>query len=253
MKNKINEMNETNESSIGVVYGRNPVLELLKSDKRTINKITISKTAVGSVISEILKLARDRAIAIHYVPSQKLDKISPYSQGIAAEVSAMEYIEIDSLIKMSKENPKPLIVLLDCISDPRNLGAIIRNCAAFGADGIIIPKWRASGVNETASKTSAGAIEYVSISRVSNLNNAIDLLKKEGFWIAGAETGGQNLTTLDLPFPLAVIIGSEGEGLRKIVKENCDYIISIPQKNEISSLNASCAAAIILYEISKHR
>ncbi|MDR2772682.1 MAG: 23S rRNA (guanosine(2251)-2'-O)-methyltransferase RlmB [Elusimicrobiota bacterium] len=259
MKNHRNfdQRKEENDDKLSsIIYGRNPVLELLKSQKRAVNKILISKTARGSAVSEIISIAKQRGISLHFVFGEKLDQISENSQGIAAEVSAIEYIEIEDLIKKSKQNPKPLLVLLDGISDPHNLGAIIRNCAVFGADGAIIPKWRAAGVNETVAKTSAGAVEYVPISRVSNLNNAIGLLKKSGFWIAGAQNGekkSQSIVNLSFPFPLAIIIGSEGGGLHRITKESCDYIVSIPQQSEISSLNAACAAAILLYEVSKLR
>jgi 23S rRNA (guanosine2251-2'-O)-methyltransferase len=236
-----------------IIYGRNSVLELLKAGKRTVNKILLAQTARGAAITEIINLAKSKAIAIHNVPPEKLDKYSENSQGIAAEVSPMEYLEIEELISKSKNNKNPLLVLLDVIEDPHNLGAIIRNCAAFGADGVIIPKWRAAGVNETVSKASAGAIEHIPVSRVTNTNQAIGLLKENGFWIAGAENGSRLLEEANLPFPLTIIIGSEGFGLHQLTKKNCDFLISIPQTNTISSLNASCASAVILYEISKKR
>ncbi|MCL2389874.1 MAG: 23S rRNA (guanosine(2251)-2'-O)-methyltransferase RlmB [Endomicrobia bacterium] len=242
-----------NEPLDNIIYGRNPVLELLKAGKRTVNKIMIAQTARGSAISEIINLAKNKGIAIHNVPPEKLDKYSENSQGIAAEVSPMQYLESEELIALSKKAAKPLLVILDGIEDPHNLGAIIRNCVAFGADGVIIPKWRAAGVTETVSKSSAGAIEHIAIARVTNINQTIELLKKQGFWIAGAENGGELLENAKLPFPLAVIIGSEGFGLHSLTKKNCDFLISIPQKNIISSLNASCASAVILYEISKKR
>lgn len=245
---------ETEERRLdNIIYGRNSILEMLKAGKRTVNKVMISQTARGAAITEIINLAKSKGIAIHNVPPEKLDKYSENSQGIAAEVSPMEYLDEEELIKLSKEKEKPLLVILDGIEDPHNLGAIIRNCVAFGADGVIIPKWRAAGVNETVSKSSAGAIEHMPISRVTNTNQTIELLKKQGFWIAGAENGGQLLEDADLPFPLAVIIGSEGFGLHELTKKKCDFLISIPQKNTISSLNASCASAVILYEISKKR
>ena len=228
-------------------------MELLKAGKRTVNKILISKTARGSAVEEICDLAKAKGIAVHSVLPDRMDKYDFNSQGIIAEVSAIEYIDIDDLIKKSKANEKPFLIILDGISDPHNLGAIIRNCVAFNADGVIIPKWRAAGINETVSKTSVGAVEHIPISRVSNINQTIDLLKKNGFWIAGAENGGGKISGIDFAFPLAFIIGSEGAGLHNLVKENCDYIASIPQKSVLSSLNASCAAAIILYEVSKLR
>ncbi|GHT05015.1 23S rRNA (guanosine(2251)-2'-O)-methyltransferase RlmB [Endomicrobiia bacterium] len=240
-------------SSKNVVCGRNPVLELLKAARRTVNKIMVSRTARGVVISEIINLAKQKGIALHSVPPEKLDKFSESSQGIVAEVSPVQYTELSDLIERSKKSLKPLLVILDGLEDPHNLGAIIRNCVAFGADGVIIPKWRAAGVNETVSKSSAGAVEHISISRVENTNQAIGLLKENSFWIVGAENGGRILEKIDLPFPLAVIIGSEGFGLHSLTKKNSDFLISIPQENIISSLNASCASAVILYEIAKKR
>ncbi|MDR1695549.1 MAG: 23S rRNA (guanosine(2251)-2'-O)-methyltransferase RlmB [Endomicrobium sp.] len=248
-----NHKKTISEPLMNIVYGRNPVLELLKAGKRTVNKIMIAQTARGTAVSEIIDLARSKGIAVHNVPPEKLDKYSENSQGVAAEVSPMEYIEVEDLIASAKKEANPLLVILDGIEDPHNLGAIIRNCVAFGAHGVIIPKWRAAGVTETAAKASAGAIEHIPVSRVVNTNQTIELLKKHGFWIAGAENGGELLDNAKLPFPLAVIIGSEGAGIHNLTKKNCDFLISIPQKNTISSLNASCASAVILYEISKNK
>lgn len=253
MKNRKKKNFKEERPLDNIVYGRNSVFELLKAGKRTVNKVMISQTARGNIISEIIDLAKSKGIAVHNVPPEKLDKYSQNSQGIAAEVSPMQYLEIEDIIKISKKNKDPLLVILDSIEDPHNLGAIIRNCVAFGADGVIIPKWRAAGINETVSKASAGAIEHISIAKVTNINQAIDILKENDYWIAGAENGGQTLEEANLPFPLAIIIGSEGFGLHDLTKKKCDFIISIPQKNIISSLNASCASAVILYEISKKR
>jgi 23S rRNA (guanosine2251-2'-O)-methyltransferase len=236
-----------------IICGRNAVLELLKAGKRSVNKLMLAQTARGAVISEIINIAKQKGIAIHNVPPKKLDIFHKRSQGVAVEVSPMEYIELSSLIKKAKQSPKPLLVILNAIEDPHNLGAIIRNCVAFGADGVIIPKWRAVGVNETVSRVSAGAVEHISISKVVNINQAMDLLKENNFWIAGAENGYRMLEETDLPFPLAIIIGSEGGGLGSLIKRNCDFLISIPHESVISSLNASCASAVILYEVSKKR
>lgn len=250
---KKKHFNKENFVSGNIIYGRNPVLELLKARKRTVNKIMIARTARGNAIGEIIALAKSKAIAVHNVPPEKLDKYAQNSQGVAAEVSPMEYMEIEELISAAKRKKDSILVLLDGIEDPHNLGAIIRNCVAFGAAGVIIPKWRAAGVNETVAKASAGALEHIPVSRVANANQTIDILKENGFWIAGAENGGQLLEECNLPFPLVIIIGSEGSGLHRLTKENCDFLISIPQTNAISSLNASCASAVILYEISKKR
>ncbi|MCL2335317.1 MAG: 23S rRNA (guanosine(2251)-2'-O)-methyltransferase RlmB [Endomicrobia bacterium] len=249
----MNKNKPVNEPLENIICGRNSVLELLKAGKRTVNKILVAQTARGAAITEILNIARSKGIAVHNVPPEKLDRFSENSQGIAAEVSPMEYLEIEELIEKSKKSPKPLLVILDGIEDPHNLGAIIRNCVAFGTDGVVIPKWRAAGVNETVSRASAGAIEHIPVSRVVNTNQTIELLKQQGFWVAGAENNEQLLEEAQLPFPLAVVIGSEGFGLHALTKKNCDFLISIPQENTISSLNASCASAVILYEISKKR
>lgn len=253
MYSKNKHHHNAQEQLDNIVCGRNSVLELLKAGKRSVNKLMVSQTTRGTAITEIINLAKQKGIAIHNVPPEKLDRFSEHSQGIAAEVSPMEYIELKDLIIKAKQSPKPLLVILDGIEDPHNLGAIIRNCVAFGADGVIIPKWRAVGVNETVSKASAGAIEHIAISKVANINQAIDLLKENNFWIAGSEKSGQVLEEVTLPFPLAIIIGSEGFGIHSLTKKNCDFLISIQQRDTISSLNASCAAAVVLYEISKTR
>ncbi len=153
---------KNNRQSPGnVICGRNPVLELLKAGRRTVNKIMISRTARGAVVSGIINLAKQKGIALHSVPPKNLDKFSESSQGVVAEVSPVQYTELSDLIERSKKSLKPLIVILDGIEDPHNLGAIIRNCVAFGADGVIIPKWRAAGINEIVSKSSAGAVEHI--------------------------------------------------------------------------------------------
>ncbi|MDR0723640.1 MAG: hypothetical protein LBF23_00420, partial [Endomicrobium sp.] len=161
--------NKNNKEDVlfeNIVFGRNTVLELLKANKRSVNKIMVSKTARGNIISEIIDIAKQKNIALHSVPPEKLDKFSQQSQGIAAEVSPIVYVELLDLINKAKGSTKPLLVILDGIEDPHNLGAIIRNCVAFRADGVIIPKWRAVGVNETVAKSSAGAIEHIPISKV---------------------------------------------------------------------------------------
>ncbi|MDR0956729.1 MAG: 23S rRNA (guanosine(2251)-2'-O)-methyltransferase RlmB [Endomicrobium sp.] len=241
------------EIAKNIVYGRNPVLEFLKAGKRSVNKLFISKTARGSVVKEIISIAKHKGVAVHTVPPKKLDRFSKKSQGLVAEISSIEYIELLDLIKKAKRSIKPLLVILDGIEDPHNLGAIIRNCVIFGVDGVIIPKWRAVSINESVSKASAGAVEHIAISKVSNVNQAINLLKENNFWIVGAENGGKTLEETNFFFPLVIIVGSEGYGLHDLTKKSCDFLISIPQKNIISSLNVSCAVAIILHEIFKKR
>jgi len=236
------------------IFGRNSVLETLKAGNRTINKIFISKTAHGAAISEIFKLAKAKGIAVNNVPPEKLDKYEQENtQGVVAEISAIEYIELDELIKNIKNKKDPLLLLLDGIEDPHNLGAIIRNAVCFGADGIIIPKWRSATVNETVERTSAGAVEHIKIAKVTNSSQAILKLKDNGFWIIGAENGNDSINNTKIPFPSVLVLGSEGFGIHQKIKEKCDIIITIPQENKISSLNVSCASAVILYEIYKQK
>ena len=234
------------------IFGRNAIIEAIKSGNRTINKILISKTAHGSSISEIIKLAKIKGIVINNVPPEKLDKFKQENtQGVVAEVSAINYVEIEDLINIVKNKKDGLLLLLDSIEDPHNLGAIIRNAVCFGVDGIIIPKWRSATINETVERTSAGAIEHIQIARVTNSSQAILKLKDNGFWILGAENGNNKITDTKIPFPAVLVMGSEGFGIHQKIKEKCDFIITIPQKNTISSLNVSCASAVILYEIAK--
>jgi 23S rRNA (guanosine2251-2'-O)-methyltransferase len=234
------------------LFGRNAVLEAIKSGNRTINKILISKTAHGSSISEIIKLAKMKGIVINNVPPEKLDKFEQENtQGVVAEVSSINYVELDDLIDTVKDKQNGLLLLLDSIEDPHNLGAIIRNAVCFGVDGVIIPKWRSATINETVERTSAGAIEHIKIARVTNSSQAILKLKDNGFWVLGAENGNNSITNTKIPFPAVLIMCSEGFGIHQKIKEKCDFVITIPQKNTISSLNVSCASAVILYEISK--
>ena len=234
------------------IFGRNAVLEAIKSGNRTINKILISKTAHGSSISEIIKLAKAKGIVINNVPPEKLDKFEQENtQGVVAEVSAINYVELEDLINTVKDKQNGLLLLLDSIEDPHNLGAIIRNAVCFGVDGVIIPKWRSATINETVERTSAGAIEHIKIARVTNSSQAILKLKDNGFWVLGAENGNNSITDTKIPFPAVLVMGSEGFGIHQKIKEKCDLIITIPQKSTISSLNVSCASAVILYEIFK--
>ena len=234
------------------IFGRNAVLEAIKSGNRTINKIFISKTAHGSNISEIIKLAKMKGIVVNNVPPERLDKFEQENtQGVVAEVSSINYVELEDLINVAKNKEKGLLLLLDGIEDPHNLGAIIRNAVCFGVDGVIIPKWRSATINETVERTSAGAVEHMKIARVTNSSQAILKLKDNGFWILGAENGNNSIANTKVPFPAVLVMGSEGFGIHQKIKEKCDFIITIPQKNTISSLNVSCASAVILYEISK--
>ena len=234
--------------------GRNSVRELLKAGKTTVNKILISKQAHGSAIEEIIELAKERKIPVHHVPPEKLDNLKiENNQGVAAEVSSVDYLELDELCEKIKGKQNALIVVLDGIEDPHNLGAIIRSAVTFGADGIVIGKWRQAGMTETVFRTSAGASEHAAIARVTNIAESVNRLKELGYWVLGAEKGYKDIREEKLAFPLVLVIGSEGQGLHRLVKERCDTLVSIPQTSTISSLNASCAATVLLYEVYRQK
>ncbi|MBN1824572.1 MAG: 23S rRNA (guanosine(2251)-2'-O)-methyltransferase RlmB [Endomicrobiales bacterium] len=236
-----------------LITGRNPVKESLVSGNRTFNKLLVSKTSHGKIITEIIRLAKKRGVPVHFVPPERLDKIAEASQGVALEASTTEYFSLEGLLNATKNEKRPVYVVLDGIEDPHNLGAIIRNAVAFGANGVIIGKWRSAQINETVLRASAGAVEHIRIARVTNIAEAVTELKENGVWVAGLENGNRNLSGESFGFPLAVVIGGEGSGIHRLVKERCDYLISIPQTGAVSSLNASCAAAVALYEIFKNR
>jgi 23S rRNA (guanosine2251-2'-O)-methyltransferase len=243
-------MSETPE----IIAGRNPVREALLAGTWTINKILLSQRAHGTAIEEIIRLARDRQIPLHHVPPERLDRLSTTpNQGVVAEISPEIYLDLPDLWKKIRDNPRPLVVVLDGIEDPHNVGAIIRSAVAFGADGIVIGKWRQAGLTETVARTSAGASAHIPIARVTNIAQAVTELKEYGIWVAGAEADGRPIGEEKFAFPLAIVIGSEGHGLHRLVRERCDLLVSIPQSSVISSLNASCAAAVIFYEIAKAR
>ena len=238
------------------IEGRNSVLELLESD-RDINKIFIAKGERHGSINKIIAKAKERKIVIVEVERQKLNAISETEnhQGVIAIVPPFNYCEVEDILEEAKsKNEDPFILILDGIEDPHNLGSIIRTAETAGVHGVIIPKRRAAGVNATVSKSSAGAVEHVKIARVNNINETIKYLKEQGIWICG--TDGESKTyyyNQDLKGALAIIIGSEGFGMSRLVKENCDFLVKIPMKGKITSLNASVSAAIVIYEAVKQR
>lgn len=244
------------EQDYAIIIGRNPVLEALKSG-RTINKVMLAKGDRDTHLSYIAALAKERGIVVQEVDSRKIDKFSGIhsSQGVAAFVASVDYVETeDILAKAEEKNEPPFIVILDSVTDPQNLGSIIRTCDAAGVHGLIIPKRRSASVTPAVSKASAGAVEYVPVARVVNLVQTIKMLKEKGIWIAGAEANqGRLYYECDLKGPLAIVIGSEGEGMGRLVRENCDFIAKIPMMGNISSLNAGVAAAVLLFEALKQR
>lgn len=237
------------------VEGRNAILEVLKSG-RDVEKIIVAKGNVEGTIRRITAMAVERGIVVQQTDRQRLDEMSQTKnhQGVIGFVSAHQYVGIHDIIEIAKQKgEEPFIIILDGITDPHNLGAILRTADASGAHGVIIPKRRAVGLTATVSKTSAGAIEYVPVAKAVNLSSAIEELKKEGLWIACADMEGREYFDSDLKGPLALVIGSEGDGVSRLVRENCDFSVSIPMKGKISSLNASVAAALLMYEVVRQR
>ena len=237
------------------VEGRNSVLELLESGK-DINKIFIQIGEKHGSINKIISKAKENRIVIVQAEKSKLDKMSQTNnhQGVIAIVPPFEYSSVEDIVEEAKKrNEQPFILILDGIEDPHNLGAIIRTCEAAGFDNIIIPKNRSVSINGTVVKTSVGTIERVKIAQVTNLNNAIQTLKKKGYWIIGTDMIGTDYKELDYNGKVAIVIGNEGVGISRLVKENCDFIATIPMNGQVNSLNASVAAGVLLFEILRQR
>ncbi len=249
------EEREGIEVDENMIYGRNAVMEALKSG-REIEKIFMQKGEREGSIRVIAALARDRAIPFVEVSSQKLEEItgSGAHQGVAALCSPVSYLSLDELFEKAEEKgEKPFFVILDDIADPHNLGAIIRSAECCGVNGVILPKRHAAPVSSVAVKASAGAVAYMPIAKVANIATTIDALKDRGVWIYGAEAGGQSAHDTDMTGSVAVVMGSEGKGISRLVKEKCDFIISIAMYGKINSFNVSCAASIILSEAARQR
>ena len=238
------------------IEGRNSVIELLKSGK-DINKLFVQRGEKHGSILEIIRLAKNNKVIITEIDKSKLDKMSQTHnhQGVIAIIPPYEYCEVDDILQNAKQkNEDPFILILDQIEDPHNLGSIIRTAECSAVHGIIIPKRRAAQVNSTVNKTSAGAAEYVKIARVNNLNETINYLKEKNIWIYGTDAQGSSYyDEQDYKGGIGIVIGSEGFGMSRLVRENCDFLIKIPMKGKINSLNASVSAAIVMYEVMKQR
>lgn len=238
------------------VEGRNAVLELLESG-RDINKILVANGEKHGSIHKILAIAKERKIIVTEIEKNKLNQIAQTqnNQGVIAIVPPYDYCEVEEILEEAKrKNEMPFILILDGIEDPHNLGSIIRTAETAGVHGIIIPKRRAASVNSTVSKVSAGAVEHMKIARVNNINETIRNLKEQGVWICGTDMDTNTIyTKQDYKMPIAIVIGSEGFGMSRLVKENCDFLVKIPMKGKITSLNASVSAGIIMYEVVKNR
>lgn len=238
------------------VEGRNAVLELLESG-RDINKILVANGEKHGSIHKILAIAKERKIIVTEMERNKLNQIAqtPNNQGVIAIVPPYDYCEVEDILEEAKRKDEmPFILILDGIEDPHNLGSIIRTAETAGVHGIIIPKRRAASVNSIVSKVSAGAVEYMKIARVNNINETIRYLKEQDVWICGTDMDTNTIyTKQDYKMPIAIVIGSEGFGMSRLVKENCDFLVKIPMKGKITSLNASVSAGIIMYEVVKNR
>lgn len=237
-----------------IIEGKNSVFEALNGNL-TINKLMVQNNLTDNMSNQIIKLAKNKGIRIDFVSKDVLDKkCSGRHQGFVCDTTDFKYGEVEDILNKAKElNEDAFIVILDGIEDPHNFGAIIRTCECAGVHGIIIPEHRACAVNDTVVKTSAGATANTIIARVGNINNTIEILKKQGIWVYCLEVGGEEITKTNLKGAVAVVVGSEGKGVSRLTKEKCDATVSIKLKGKVNSLNASVATAVVVYEIVRQR
>lgn len=230
----------------------NALLEVLRTSPRRINKIMLQKEGGRVPLGEITALAKAAHVPCTFVPKAVLDKIAPHHQGLAAFLAAKEFLTFHKILEASP--PKPFFVLLDEIEDPQNLGAILRSAEGAGVNGVILPERRSAGLTESVYEVSVGALEHLKVARVVNLVQTMDLLKERGVWIVGAEAEGDGLYyEFDYTQPVALVLGSEGRGLRRLVREKCDRVLSIPMRGKVNSLNVSAAAAVFFFEVVRQR
>lgn len=238
-----------------IIIGKNPVLAALQAG-RSINKVMISNQIQQQTEKELRTAVKKAKTIIQQVPRQKLDQLTDGKhQGVVAYVSAYKYVTVETILERAQAKEElPLVLVLDELEDPHNLGAILRTADAAGAHGVIIPKHRAVGLTETVAKASAGAIEHVPVARVTNIAKTIDFLKEQHIWVVGtAETGSEDYRTLDGKTALALVIGNEGKGMTKLVQKKCDWTVHLPMQGAIPSLNASVAASLLMYEVFRKR
>jgi 23S rRNA (guanosine2251-2'-O)-methyltransferase len=236
-----------------LVAGRNNVIAALKGE-RPLTKILVAKSVRGN-LQPLLNLAKEKGCPVQFVPREKLDSIAAgiNHQGIIAEAAAWRYHELDELLAETDLKTNPILLILDGVEDPHNLGALLRTGECAGVAGVILPRRRSAQLTETVSRVSMGAIETIKVARVGNLAQTLDRLQDAGFWIAAADMSGQNFWQVKWDFPVALILGGEGSGVSRLLKEKSDYIVSIPTFGEINSLNVSVAGAVLLYEILRSR
>ena len=236
-----------------LLAGRNPIKEALRAG-RPIEKLLVADGDLSGAGREIVRLARDAGAVVQTVDRSRLDQIYPAHQGMLAYVAAVPYAAVEDMLATAKEKGEdPFVVVLDGITDPHNLGAIIRSAECAGAHGVVIPERRAAGLSPAAAKAAAGAMNYMPIARVKNLNRTLEDLKAQGLWVTGAAMEGESASTCDLTGPIALVIGSEGDGISRLTLEKCDRVVSLPVRGHIDSLNASVAAGVLMYEIVRQR
>ena len=240
---------------LAIIEGRNPIIEALKNN-RPIEKIMVNKASKEGSIKKILAMAKENKVIIQEVDKHKLDEMSESHahQGVIAITSDYRYYDLDEILDIPKEKGEdPFFIILDGITDPHNLGSIIRTADAVGAHAVIIPKRRSVQITPIVAKASAGAVEYLPVCKVTNIVNTIKTLKENGLWIAAVDMDGQTFYQQNLGGPLGLVVGSEGEGISRLVKQNCDFTVSMPMSGNVTSLNASVAGGILLYEVYRQR
>lgn len=240
---------------MAIIEGRNPIIEALKNN-RSIEKIMVNKASKEGSIKKILAMAKEKKVIIQEVDRHKLDEMSESHahQGVIAITSDYRYYDLDEILEIPKERGEdPFFIILDGITDPHNLGSIIRTADAVGAHAVIIPKRRSVQITPIVAKASAGAVEYLPVCKVTNIVNTIKTLKENGLWIAAVDMDGQTFYQQNLGGPLGLVVGSEGEGISRLVKQNCDFTVSMPMSGNVTSLNASVAGGILLYEVYRQR
>jgi 23S rRNA (guanosine2251-2'-O)-methyltransferase len=239
------------------LFGRNPVLELLRARRRQVEEIAVLSEGRGPALQELLGLARRSGVKISYRTRDQLTAIAgtPHHQGVVARVAGAEYASLDDVLSVPGQRSEPAFFLaLDQVQDPRNLGAILRSAEVMGAHGAIVPKHHAVGLTSAAAKSAMGALEHLPVARETNIAQALDILKKDGVWIVGSVVrGGRAPWEVDLSGPMCLVLGGEGPGLRPVVAKGCDFLVSIPMRGQVESLNVGAAAAILCYEVRRQR
>lgn len=244
------EMNEE------YIIGKNPVLEILRSG-RSVNKIWVAEGSLKGPMNQIIGMAKEAKIQVQFVPKKKLDQVAEGEshQGVIAFAAAYDYVEVEDILQKAEEKGEPpFLLILDEIEDPHNLGSILRTADVVGAHGVIIPKRRAVGLTSTVAKSSAGAMEYVPVARVTNIARTMEELKEKGIWMVGTDASGeQDFRQAKYDMPIGLVIGSEGKGMSRLVKETCDFTVRLPMAGHVTSLNASVAGALMMFEVFRQR